>query len=82
MKVQLDYTKGQKVVCLINGKFTSETIAGSAFIRVNEDGSIQSAEYNIDRPDPCYPSIKMIIPSDNIWATKEEAMASVGLGDL
>ena len=79
MKVEIDFKKGERVYCLIDGRISKQTILGSARILVDCDCNVTSAMYDIDRNDPVYQSEKMAIPSDQIFRTKEEVFKALGL---
>lgn len=82
MKLELDYKKGDKVLVLIDGKFTVETITGQASLSTDEDGNPVYVTYTIDRPDPVYTSTNMSISSLNIFRTLDDALKHTGLADI
>lgn len=82
MKIELDFNAGDRVICLISGKYSTETLTGAARASINPDGSILCASLEIDRKDPIYTHTNIFVDIDNVFRTKAEALAALGFDDI
>ena len=81
MTIVLDYKQGDKIICLIDKKFSVETFTGNAHITIRD--GVTTVRYEIDRPDATYPnSLKESVEDKYCFKTKQEALLSIGLNDI
>lgn len=75
MKLELDFHRGDSVICFIEGRYFQHTILGPGALSFDADGNVIFMQYEIDRKDKIYRSINMSINRECIFRTREEAQA-------